>query len=346
MKQDLVSIIVPVYNVERYLNRCIDSIVRQSYSNLEIILVDDGSTDNSSDICEEWKIKDNRITVIHKVNAGLGYARNTGLDYANGKFVFFVDSDDYIDINMVGDCIENASIYKSDVVLFGFNYADSNGRILRKATPCVEKLFYEDDEILRFVFPEMIYPEGKRLNLIMSASSGMYSLEVINRYKFRFFSEREYISEDTYSLMFLYKNIKKVSIIKNTFYYYCENPKSLTHRYRRDRYIRHIKMYNSYIQAIEQLGYSNIIRERIIYKHLGEIRSIIKIILLSDEKIHIKYDEIKRIVTDDHLYNIAKFIKKSRDVYTEIFRLLIYYKATSLVFILFYVRYKINEYIR
>lgn len=89
MKQGLVSIVVPVYNTGKYLNRCMNSIVKQTYSNIEVILIDDGSTDNSSDLCDEWTEKDERIKVIHKLNAGLGMARNTGIENANGEYICF-----------------------------------------------------------------------------------------------------------------------------------------------------------------------------------------------------------------------------------------------------------------
>lgn len=94
---NLISIIVPVYNVEKYLERCIESIVNQTYQNLEIILVDDGSMDNSGKICDEWAVKDNRIKVIHKENGGVSSARNDGLKKATGEYVGFVDSDDTVE---------------------------------------------------------------------------------------------------------------------------------------------------------------------------------------------------------------------------------------------------------
>lgn len=94
--KELISVIVPVYNVEDYLERCVDSIIKQTYINLEIILVDDGSTDQSGEICDKYKEKDNRIKVIHKKNGGLSSARNKGLEIAHGEYVGFVDSDDYI----------------------------------------------------------------------------------------------------------------------------------------------------------------------------------------------------------------------------------------------------------
>lgn len=96
---ELISVIIPVYNVEKYLNKCIDSIVNQTYKNLEVILVDDGSLDKSSQLCDEWAKRDNRINVIHKVNGGLSSARNYGLKISKGEYISFVDSDDWVDKN-------------------------------------------------------------------------------------------------------------------------------------------------------------------------------------------------------------------------------------------------------
>ncbi len=97
MKEELISIIIPVYNVEKYLERCVKSVIGQTFHNIEIILVDDGSTDNSPKICDSWTKKDNRVHAIHCQNGGLSFARNVGLDIAAGRFVLFVDSDDYIE---------------------------------------------------------------------------------------------------------------------------------------------------------------------------------------------------------------------------------------------------------
>ena len=100
-KEELISIIVPVYNVKDYLKKCVDSILKQSYNNIEVILVDDGSTDGSSIICDELKAMDSRVLVIHKENGGLSDARNCGVKEAKGKYVCFVDSDDFVDKDFV-----------------------------------------------------------------------------------------------------------------------------------------------------------------------------------------------------------------------------------------------------
>ena len=112
-----VSIIVPVYNVEKYLRRCIDSILRQTLTDIEVILVDDGSFDSSGKICEEYARKDSGLRVIHQKNAGVAVARNTGLDIASGDYIAFVDSDDYIEPNMYQSMMQVANQYDCDVVL-------------------------------------------------------------------------------------------------------------------------------------------------------------------------------------------------------------------------------------
>ena len=96
MNSPLISVIVPVYNVENFLHECVDSIINQSYSNLEIILINDGSSDKSGEICEIYALKDSRIKVYHKKNGGLSESRNMGLDHATGSYISFVDSDDYV----------------------------------------------------------------------------------------------------------------------------------------------------------------------------------------------------------------------------------------------------------
>ena len=96
MKEELISVIIPVYNVEKYIRFCLDSVINQTYKNLEIIIIDDGTKDLSGDIAEEYAAKDSRIKVIHKENGGLSDARNVGLDVATGKYIAFLDSDDVI----------------------------------------------------------------------------------------------------------------------------------------------------------------------------------------------------------------------------------------------------------
>ena len=117
--QKLVSVIVPIYNVENYLNKCIESIVNQTYPNLEIVLVDDGATDNCPEICDNWAKKDDRIKVVHKNNGGLASARNAGMNIMSGELFMFIDSDDYIDQDMIQCMVEGYKSYTVDIVCCG-----------------------------------------------------------------------------------------------------------------------------------------------------------------------------------------------------------------------------------
>jgi len=115
---NLVSIIIPVYNVESYINQCIDSVIQQTYKNVEIILVDDGSDDSCPRICDEYARKDPRIRVIHKPNGGASDARNAGLAIAKGEYIYFLDSDDYIEKDAIATLVVHAHHYDADVVFF------------------------------------------------------------------------------------------------------------------------------------------------------------------------------------------------------------------------------------
>lgn len=123
----LVSVILPVYNVEEYLCKCVDSVLAQTYRNLEVILVDDGSMDNSSKLCEEYAKKDNRIKVIHQKNGGLSAARNTGIKIAKGKFLSFVDSDDWVAPRFIELMIKTIQEKKVDICAVGYFFVDPDG---------------------------------------------------------------------------------------------------------------------------------------------------------------------------------------------------------------------------
>ena len=117
--QPLISVIIPVYKVELYLRECIDSVLAQTYQNLEVILVDDGSPDQCGSICEQYAEKDNRVCVIHKENGGLSDARNAGIDVAKGEYIGFVDSDDWVAPDMY-ECLYKASVeYNAEFVVCG-----------------------------------------------------------------------------------------------------------------------------------------------------------------------------------------------------------------------------------
>lgn len=127
---DLISIIVPIYNVRPYLDRCISSLVNQTYANIEIILIDDGSTDNSGTLCDEWSKRDGRIIVSHKTNGGLSDARNAGVEICHGEYIVFVDSDDYVDTEFIQKMHQSLVDSSSDMAMCSVIWEDENGKPL------------------------------------------------------------------------------------------------------------------------------------------------------------------------------------------------------------------------
>lgn len=127
-KEDpLVSIIIPVYNTEQHLQKCLDSVINQTYHNIEIILIDDGSTDNSGKICDDYAKKDDRVKVYHQKNSGVSCARNLGLDVAQGEYISFIDSDDYIDCELLQQVVSKVRHQEFDIIIFGYNEIKANG---------------------------------------------------------------------------------------------------------------------------------------------------------------------------------------------------------------------------
>lgn len=281
LTEGLVSVVLPIYNVERYLERSIKSVVDQTYINLEILLIDDGSPDNCAEICDKWAEKDSRIKVIHKKNAGLGMARNTGIENAVGEYIYFLDSDDYIALDTIEKCYLLAKGKDADIVTFGCNNVGSDGRITKITIPETEKNVYEGSGVREVFLPDLIGPNietGKVTNLRMSAWSSFYSLRLIAETGWRFVSERDIISEDYYSQLVLYKDVNKVAVLPEALYFYCENGTSLTHAYRKDRFEKNKSFYKSCIDECNRLSYSDEVKKRVAYAYMSNIIGALKVI--------------------------------------------------------------------
>ena len=309
MRSDIVSVIVPIYNVEEFLDRCIRSIVSQTYKNLEIILVDDGSFDHSPNICEKWAVRDNRIKVIHKKNAGAGMARNTGMDNATGEYICFVDSDDYIALDTVEKAYYLAKEKDADVVSYGYCYVGKSGTVMKDHVPTPKKMYYEGKDILGYVLPNMIAPDtanGETTNLGAGMCHSLFSAELLRRANWRMVSERNIISEDMYSTLCLYKYVKKVAIIPENLYFYCENMKSFTHMYMENRFERIKDCYDACIEACNKFGYSDEIKERLKYPYLSNTIAALKTIVVSNLNNEEKKDAFKAVIEDAHLQDTLK----------------------------------------
>lgn len=211
-KKSLVSIIIPIYNADKYISRCMDSILKQTYNNLEIILIDDGSSDNSPKICDEYAKRDKRITVYHKTNGGSGTARNLGLDKANGNFIMFIDSDDYIESNTIEKMVAEA-INGYDIVCVGFDRVDEK----------TSKVYSK--EMINLPFDQL---ELTKSNLMESAFLSpacwgkLFTKEIIKNVRFT-----NNTIEDIIFFVEMIPEVSKIKFIKEIQWHYMVNSESL-----------------------------------------------------------------------------------------------------------------------
>lgn len=216
MKEELISVIVPVYNVEQYLDRCIRSIVDSHYKNLQIILVNDGSSDGCPKLCDKWGKIDKRVEVIHKSNGGLSSARNAGLRHARGQYVSFVDSDDYIHPKIFQYLIENIQEDNSEVAVCGVEEFYENGEY-RRFRSVGKKILLNEKEIIEQIFTG---------NLMIAVMNRLYHKDILNNVKFVEGKLYEDVLFDTD--IFLKRGIEfKVSVLPNTGYYYLRRDDSI-----------------------------------------------------------------------------------------------------------------------
>ena len=211
-----VSVIVPVYQVEQYLRQCLDSILKQTFIDFELILVDDGSKDNSGKICDEYALKDNRVRVIHQVNKGLSDARNTGMNQMSGKYFMFVDSDDYISELMVEKLYEKAEETGADIVCCNFEYFWKNN----------EKASYSTKQRSEVLSSSEIFNHRKNernYGFWTVAWNKLYRTKSMHSFQFR----SGKIHEDEFWANDIYQKDLKVVTIEDSLYYYRQRHNSI-----------------------------------------------------------------------------------------------------------------------
>ncbi|MBE5812129.1 MAG: glycosyltransferase [Clostridiales bacterium] len=232
---ELISVIVPIYNVEKYLSRCIDSILNQTYKNLEIILVDDGSTDNCGKICDEYVKKDNRIRVIHQANSGLSMARNTGLDIATGDYIGFVDSDDYIHPQMYEILSKSLIKNNADLVFSSYKKFEKEEFNFNKIKSWNEK---------KYINTDIVDMECTNNSRIMAAWNKLYKKTIFEKNRY----EKGVICEDAHILIDILNECSSIVYISEELYYYSiEREDSIM----RDKY--NLKILNDELKAYKKM---------------------------------------------------------------------------------------------
>lgn len=273
-----ISIIVPVYNVEKYIRRCIDSLVSQTLDNIEIILIDDGSQDNSGNICDEYALKDSRIKTIHKTNGGVSSARNVGLDNAQGTYIMFCDPDDYVASTLCSKLHKIISYPNPNIMwcVCGYERIDANsGKILRIVNPVCNK-----DKAFFSLKTQLPIIDEHALFCKVWGSIFKYSFIKSNNIRF---DETLSCSEDVHFVLqyLLHTENAEVGVISETLYYYstCINS-SLTHNHPENFWEIELRWFNEYKKLMQKNNipfcvYSNRYYERIINSALESINDLI-----------------------------------------------------------------------
>lgn len=213
MKQPLVSVIVPIYKVEPYLRRCLDSIVKQTYTNLEIILVDDGSPDGCPQICDEYAAKDKRIVVIHKENGGLSDARNAGLDICKGEYISFVDSDDWTNENYIANLLDIITKNKADIAIAENIRTDG---CFEPSKGNISINVYTPQNALKHLFSQN--------HIAFTVSWGkLYKKELFSTLRF----PKGKFHEDEFTTYLLFYNSKKLVYTSQILYFYYQRTDSI-----------------------------------------------------------------------------------------------------------------------
>lgn len=340
MENELISIIVPVYNVSRYIDRCMTSLLDQTYKHIEIIMVDDGSPDNCGTKCDQYAAKDSRVRVIHKENQGLGMARNSGLDIAHGKYAAFIDSDDYTDVRMIERLYRRLQCEKADTCFCRYFDRTSDGRNLL-ARESYRKNRYEEDEVKELLLGMIgSLPEAEGdVEIGMSVWKGIYSMDIIKNYGIRFPSEREYISEDIiFHMQYLIK-AHCVAIEETPNYYYCDNGTSLTKSYKNDRFKMEKILMKKEIQELNQIFEPEVYRQRLYKAFLGRVRRCIAQEATSNPRRQSVRRNIQAICRDQTVQNVIRNFDSSHlQITKRMVNVLIHYKCTLALTVLFKIK--------
>lgn len=242
------SVIIPIYNVEKYLPKCLESIINQTYNNLEIVLIDDGSLDNCPQICDEYALRDNRIKVIHKENGGLASARNAGLEMSTGEYIAFVDSDDWLHPEMYATLINN--LIKNDASIAVCDFYLYDGKCIKTDAPnigCITVLQSLNDFYIHILDPKPV--------LRFEVWNKIFKRDVIGDVRFKVGQ----VYEDVYFDRIVFSKATKIVHIDKALYYYRQNrPGNSNSSFSKKRYTVFSEMDNFIVDAKEK-GFDNVV---------------------------------------------------------------------------------------
>lgn len=237
-----ISVIVPVYNTEKYLKRCLDSILSQTFKDYEIILVNDGSNDDSLEICKEYEQKHDNIILIDKENGGLSSARNAAIEIANGEFVSFVDSDDYIAQTMLEELYGVALDNHCDIVITKYKEVEDSKA---KMEPTTSINAYDGEEAVKYYLRERVE----------SVCTNLYSKKIIGETRF----ELGKTSEDIKFHLEIFKKPVRIVVLDGTYYFYYNNPNSITNGKMSAKKMHYIEFKEEQLEYYKKLGNAELV---------------------------------------------------------------------------------------
>ncbi|WP_410497144.1 glycosyltransferase [Cellulosilyticum sp. ST5] len=310
---EVISIIVPIYNIEKYLSRSIESLINQTYPHLEIILVNDGSKDNSLAICEAYAKKDRRIVVIDKVNEGVSIARNTGLEAATGTYVGFIDPDDWVEPTMYEKLYKQIKKWDSPVCLCNY-FKDTK----KKSSP---KVFSFKDEVLedKVIIEKLVNNMVGMPDLMPTyvcvmgcVWRGLFKKEFLDTNQLRF-APGVSIMEDLVFMVQTLLKCQSVAIEQGVYYHYVQNPSSTLHTYNKKLWEDQIKVYELLEKSFIESHLEEEMRNRLDFRYIGMVLSAIKneTYMKKDKDSDLKdtVAHIKQICQDEKLKFVLERVK-------------------------------------
>ena len=287
------SVVIPVFNSEKYIDRCLNSIINQTYKNIEIIIIDDGSSDRSYEICEKKSKKDKRIKLIKQANKGVSFARNLGIEESKGDFIVFVDSDDYLEDTAIEVC--NNNIKDNDLLICEIAYIVNEKKIY---IPCKLNGEYTTKTLLESLNNRKNIKLAERIN---SVCGKVYRADIIKLNQIRF-DECISIGEDLLFNIYYLEKIKKIKWIDYAIYnYYKNNIYSCTNDYKKNKFMELNEVSNSYERLLDTLGDKKLFD---IVKYI-RVKNIYSCILdLFHEKCDLKFKEKLKYIKN--IKNITK----------------------------------------
>ncbi len=250
-----ISIIVPIYNVEKYLVKCLDSLVNQTLKEIEIILVDDGSPDNCPKICDEYANKDNRIKVIHKQNAGVSAARNTGIEIATAEWLAFVDADDWVEEDMFEEAYKRTVNCDVDMVLFNFYSNYEKKEVVNKKIPQEDFITDNQDIIQQLklsVLHETFGPYNTSFTLMGAPWNKIFKASIVKENKIEFPLEVKGVFDDALFNLYYYDYVKKVVFFNKPLYHYRRLSTSILNKFKPNKLEINQAIFNKIEEYIKQ----------------------------------------------------------------------------------------------